>query len=793
MIGGCGESRAKLIRSANRIARMLAPVMLSFLSTVSSAQTQEVGQGRIWLAPKTDAAVRPKPAEFRAGAMVDRAVTTNTWYSSLAYGRWSGVLHAHPLSFQATEAGLEMGVPRKELGPISKLKDWAGPTKDTAVVLHRHRADLTVSPVAFQPQDARLASAGDWNVGIEMAQGADALRTTILHGSPYAYFRINRGAVHIRTGGPAKAVSAPQMPEGQAAKAIQILEVAGQHYAVYAPPGSRFEWRNDRECILHLAGSADYFTIAALPDLQDSTSSLLAKHAFAFVENTRTEWQYDEAKSEVVTTYKTIAKAMDGGESEPLVGLYLHQQKVLSDPASMLPQSLPSIRGPIRWRAGAQFETRLPFHGLLPLWPRVSEPAVDEQIRSLLVGDRRRAPGLFSKMGTGTYWTGKGLGAASQLMGIAEQVGDTEAATELETLIKRRFATWFSGTAPSHFAFDKKIGTVIGYPEEYGSIAALNDHHFHYGYWIMAAAHLARRDPQWASPGQMGGMVDLLVRDIATMERGRADFPFLRNFDPYEGHSWAGGDGEFFGHGNNQESSSEAINAWAGIALWGSQTGNKALRDLGIYLYVTEVSSLMQYWFDADDRVLDKNFGKPLASMVFGGAYAYSTWWTEEPRQITGINWLPITPASSYLAQLPPHKVRNTIAFADQARKDYDRSGQSDGTTSDIWQDIVASVLALSDPAAGLARWLPRGSVELGETRTHTLHWLQALKEMGPPDLSVRADTPHYGVFRQAGGARTYVAYNPDNVVRTVRFSDGTSLEVPQRQIARLTRPVAKP
>ena len=76
----------------------------------------------------------------------------------------------------------------------------------------------------------------------------------------------------------------------------------------------------------------------------------------------------------------------------------------------------------------------------------------------------------------------------------------------------------------------------------------------------MAAAHLARRDPKWASRGQMGGIVDLLIRDIATMELGRADFPFLRNFDPYEGHSWAGGDGEFFGHDNNQESSSEAIN-----------------------------------------------------------------------------------------------------------------------------------------------------------------------------------------------------------------------------------------
>ena len=31
--------------------------------------------------------------------------------------------------------------------------------------------------------------------------------------------------------------------------------------------------------------------------------------------------------------------------------------------------------------------------------------------------------------------------------------------------------------------------------------------------------------------------------DDGRPERGRADFPFLRNFDAYAGHSWAGGDG----------------------------------------------------------------------------------------------------------------------------------------------------------------------------------------------------------------------------------------------------------
>ena len=61
-------------------------------------------------------------------------------------------------------------------------------------------------------------------------------------------------------------------------------------------------------------------------------------------------------------------------------------------------------------------------------------------------------------------------------------------------------------------------------------------------------------------------MVLLLIRDIASPDRDDPLFPFLRTFDPYAGHSWASGTA-LFGSGNNQESSSEAMNAWTGIIV----------------------------------------------------------------------------------------------------------------------------------------------------------------------------------------------------------------------------------
>ena len=52
--------------------------------------------------------------------------------------------------------------------------------------------------------------------------------------------------------------------------------------------------------------------------------------------------------------------------------------------------------------------------------------------------------------------------------------------------------------------------------------------------------------------------------------------------------------------------------------------------------------------------------------------------------------------------------------------KAYKARGGDDGTPADIWQDVIASYAALGDPDAGAALWNRKGSVEGGETRSHT-------------------------------------------------------------------------
>ena len=69
--------------------------------------------------------------------------------------------------------------------------------------------------------------------------------------------------------------------------------------------------------------------------------------------------------------------------------------------------------------------------------------------------------------------------------------------------------------------------------------------------------------------GQISGeMIDLLIRDAASTNRNDSMFPFLRNFSPYAGHSWANGFASF-PQGNDQESSSESMQFASSLIHWG--------------------------------------------------------------------------------------------------------------------------------------------------------------------------------------------------------------------------------
>ncbi|MFO0926713.1 MAG: glycosyl hydrolase [Gemmataceae bacterium] len=266
-------------------------------------------------------------------------------------------------------------------------------------------------------------------------------------------------------------------------------------------------------------------------------------------------------------------------------------------------------------------------------------------------------------------------------------------------------------------------------------------------------------------------MVKLLIRDMASPDRADPLFPFLRNFDLYAGHSWASGHARF-GDGNNNESSSEAMNAWAGVILWGEATSDRTLRDLGVYLYTTELHGIEEYWFDVHGDNFPKGYTPSVVTMVWGGKGANATWFSGRPEHIHGINWLPLHAGSLYLGRHPAYLEKNYAALEKEV-----------GSTAwQSWPDIIWMVRALTDPADALRQYEAgeRAKFEDGNSRANTDYWLHALAALGRVDATVTADHPLYAVFRK-GERRTYVVYHGGPGERTVTFSDGQRVQATGR------------
>jgi endoglucanase Acf2 len=743
-------------------------LLAATLASPALAEREKVGAGAVWLT--TQGSDRDPPAApHRTPAMLATAAQTNQWYSSLIFSATPEAIYAQPLSVKATPAGLEMALPHKEVVPTSR-----GDTE----IHYPHRDPLVIAPVAFAPGAARLAKAGDWSIDIDQSNGADHMDTAVAHGSPFVWLHVSRGDVRVSLPGAGERLA----PVGNAR--VLALQVKGSVYALFAPTGARWEQQSPTQWVAHMPAGRDYLSAAALPDATPATLALFTQHAYAFIADTHVAWRYDPAASSVSTTFEAVTQVQEGDAQPPLLGLYPHQWYGNASVDGKLGPAFDTVRGQLRLLAADRFETKVRYTGFVPFWPGLKSDDRLPELRDLLKTDQRNARRMLLENGKGAYWQGKGLQRIATLMDVAEQQGDLPARDDLLKLLEGRVQDWFSGDSnKTYLRYSKALGTLVSYPDEYFAVEQMNDHHFHYGYWIHAMAQIALRDPAWAAKDRWGGIVERMVSDIATTTRGGADYPFVRNFDAYECHSWASGVG-LGDAGNNQESSSEAVNAWAGLILWGEVTGDKTLRDLGVWLYANETNAVQHYWFDLHHLVFPPEYRNIEASMLFGAKYAHNTWWIDEPREIKGINLLPVTTASVYLAANPDFVRRSIAELPAQTAVYESRMHRAD--PPDVWQDIFAETLALADPKAGLALWNRWGAVEAGDSRSHALHLMLSLQHMGTADLSVTADTPLFSVFRNAAG-RTYLACNAGADPIDVTFSDGVRLKVSPHALAQKT------
>jgi len=753
-----------------------APVLFAAIAVVSATGGTWAGESIVQVGAGSYSTVLPKgakgpPATIYKTDAVTGPIPTNDWWSSLAWLPYSERHYPHPLAIQAGKKGLRVHYPGAKITANKDAIFGFMPPENTDedfVIGHSAQAEFP---------DARLDGWSDWFVRASFAAGGSSLKVSYGHGSPFVYALYEGGTPKLIFGKP------PTVWAGTEKDAVLGVSVSGRHYGLFGPSGSTWSGLGGKTFVCN-AGDKRYFSAAVLPENTEKALKLFQQYAYAHVTDTKVAWEYEPQTGTVTTKYAFTVKAYEGAETGTLTALYPHQWR--NTPALLLDYAYASVRGTMKLAQGTTFSTQMKFHGVLPALPDAG--GCDRARLAAYVKADAARPTPSTK-DTDTYGEGKLLGRLAALAPIAEQCGLEDVAASVRKKVRERLEQWFTAAgaggqlkAAALFYYNDTWGALIGYRPGFGSDTELNDHHFHYGYFVKAAAEIARSDPAWAAADKWGGMVKLLGDDIACTTRDDKRFPFLRNFDPYAGHSWASGHAKF-GDGNNNESSSEAMNAWCGLILWGEATGDKAVRDLGIYLYTTELAAIQEYWFDVHHENFPKSYTPSVVTMVWGGKGANGTWFSAKPELVHGINWLPIHGGSLYLGLYPDYVKYNYDALAREAK----------GAQWTDWADIIWMYLALADPQEALAQFEAREKdypAEGGNSKANTYQWLSQLKALGQVEREVTADYPLYAVFRK-DGQRTHAAWNFGKQPRTVTFSDGFKLDVKAGECA-LTKGGAK-
>ncbi|KOG97216.1 endo-1,3(4)-beta-glucanase DI49_4799 [Saccharomyces eubayanus] len=260
--------------------------------------------------------------------------------------------------------------------------------------------------------------------------------------------------------------------------------------------------------------------------------------------------------------------------------------------------------------------------------------------------------------GLNTYYLGKVIDKYSYILLTVSEIIQDEATTKstLEN-IKAAFDILLQNEQLYPLVYDTKFNGLVSSGDwaststqyDFGN-TYYNDHHFHYGYIIHAAAVIGYVDSKfggtWATDNK--DWVNSLVRDVANPSDKDQYFAQSRMFDWFNGHSWAAGLFEN-GNGKNEESSSEDYNFAYAMKLWGATIGDISMELRGDLMISIMKDSMNDYFYYQDDNTVEPEeiIGNKVSGILFDNIIDYTTYFGTNTEYIHGIHMLPITPVSS--------------------------------------------------------------------------------------------------------------------------------------------------
>jgi len=649
----------------------------------------------------------------------------------------------------------------------------------------------------------------DGSITVEWQSGGVAvMNATFVHGSPYVYINVLDGDLELRT-----------LREDGGEKGTYFLgsdsfgvwtNVAGQaNYFLLTGDGAT-TFTNTTGNVIGVSNPTRSYTLTLMPTSSEPSSAMInffEANARNVVDTVSIDYQIDPATQAVEVTRSYLNAA--GVPVTTVAGMQPLHWKYATGTQTETGYEVRSARGITKFVNQSSFTYELPHVGVLPALPTF-ESELDVARLTGLIDDFLAVPtsqwirnggGVITPGSEDTYWSGKAYNRVAELIAISDALGLTTQKTALIDWLKAELEDWFTaetdGTLDEnkYFVYDENWDTLFGMEEAFASHQQLNDHHFHYGYFVRAAAEICRHEPDWCSETNYGPMVELLIRDYAG---GRDDpmFPYLRHFDPANGFSWASGSVNFI-RGNNNESTSEAANSYGAMILYGLITGNEEIRQRGQYMHASTSAAYWEYWnniggyssADPDDNNFPAGYSLIATSIIWGDGGVFSTFFSGAVSYILGIQGLPSNGLMMHIGIYSDYLV------------DYVELGVSEGNnmlpsglididgTIDQWPDIWWNILAMTNADASIADYesVTTYDAEIGESKAHTYHWINTFKVLGQIAMGgvgpgfISADYPTAMAFSN-NGVTNYVVYNYGVTELTVTYSDGTIVNAAPQQ-----------
>jgi hypothetical protein len=557
------------------------------------------------------------------------------------------------------------------------------------------------------------AKASDWSDWMVKVRKTDATNSAmsmdfnLVRNMPFVWMQLNELNARISFG--TTAVVVLRDANGTTLSGTNLgahekigVEVDGQFYGLHVAAGTTFTYEPSAKQLtvtVPTGAGQNYLVVSAMRAANQL--ALFDSYAYARPDKTTVTYTYDPASptgGAVHTAWKYEITALKAGANKVLQGwLPPHYRETGAALALQAGLNYPTPRGILRCGeavATTGFNIDFPFNGILGNFSKPTVRGLPDDFDAAYMEQLLRSYDNSNDGTAGdTYYGAKNLVKHARAMHMAKDLGLTDVYENLKAELTASLSDWFNydGVEENHyFARNDRWGHIIGYnfvPDF--NLAGFTDVHFHYGYYVMAYSLLASEDAAFRD--KYKEIVIQLARDYANWDRNGTDYPWMRNFEPMVGHSYAGGSSS--GGGNNQESSSESIQAWAGMFMLGEVLRGNDPRASDIlataaFGYSVETRAVYEYYCDyhgspfaTNPRDLD---GQPVSgatrygnwpdgfrygkyadgyadhpAWVFtngimgDGSNSFANYFSGEPAHTYGIQWLPNAPHMMFLARDP--------------------------------------------------------------------------------------------------------------------------------------------